>query len=261
MSSAMKAALINSKSNYMPLRAALFHSTPVLERKRRNHWDSRFNHYSKRCRRIHAKQTLLRNMNAYADFLLQSWKDRVEDDEDDPSSSRHTSWFRKDYSARGPRRDRKGNERSRYYYTRDSEFPDEDFDVENVFRSAFGGNRFFYWSFVNEENTQRRRSERYSHYSKSWNWRHESEDEYDSSTESDSSNSGIASDREVVKGTSASGFFFDLIFNQCCDVSYRTCALKWHPDRHQGSSKAVAEEKFKLCSAAYQSLCDKLAIN
>uniref|UniRef100_A0A803QP12 J domain-containing protein n=1 Tax=Cannabis sativa TaxID=3483 RepID=A0A803QP12_CANSA len=42
--------------------------------------------------------------------------------------------------------------------------------------------------------------------------------------------------------------------------AYRACALKWHPDRHLGSSKAVAEEKFKLCSAAYQSLCDKLAV-
>lgn len=43
--------------------------------------------------------------------------------------------------------------------------------------------------------------------------------------------------------------------------AYRACALKWHPDRHQGSSKAVAEEKFKHCSAAYQSLCDKLTLN
>ncbi|RZC20683.1 hypothetical protein D0Y65_007166 [Glycine soja] len=43
--------------------------------------------------------------------------------------------------------------------------------------------------------------------------------------------------------------------------AYRPCALKWHPDRHQGSSKAVAEEKFELCSAAYQSLCDSLALD
>ncbi|MFS7903691.1 putative DnaJ domain, Chaperone J-domain superfamily [Helianthus anomalus] len=41
--------------------------------------------------------------------------------------------------------------------------------------------------------------------------------------------------------------------------AYRACALRWHPDRHKGSSKAIAAEKFKVCSAAYQSLCVKLA--
>nr|GME01746.1 DnaJ/Hsp40 domain-containing protein [Ipomoea batatas] len=43
--------------------------------------------------------------------------------------------------------------------------------------------------------------------------------------------------------------------------AYRSCALKWHPDRHAGPSKVVAEEKFKVCSAAYQLLCDKMALN
>ncbi|KAG5243804.1 DnaJ subfamily member [Salix suchowensis] len=44
--------------------------------------------------------------------------------------------------------------------------------------------------------------------------------------------------------------------------THLACALKWHPDRHRGSSKAIAKEKFKLCSincAAYQSICGKLA--
>ncbi|KAL8041570.1 hypothetical protein ABFS82_10G171500 [Erythranthe guttata] len=42
-------------------------------------------------------------------------------------------------------------------------------------------------------------------------------------------------------------------------TAYRSCALKWHPDHHRGFSKAFAEEKFKICNAAYQSLCDKLS--
>ncbi|XP_028777535.1 uncharacterized protein LOC114734155 isoform X2 [Neltuma alba] len=253
MNSAMKSALVNSKNNYMSLRAALFHSTPVLERKRRNHW--RFNHYSKRCRRIHAKQTLLRNINSYADFLLQSWKDEIDDD--DPSSSQGTSWFRKEYSAGGRGRSRNANKESRYYRRRnsDSDFPEEDFDVETIFRSAFGGNRFFYYSFINEENPQWRRSGRYYDYSRSWNWSEEDE-YYDSSTESDSSESNLASDR-LALGLSAHG----PLKPEDVKNAYRSCALKWHPDRHQGSSKVIAEEKFKVCSAAYQSLCDKLAIN
>ncbi|XP_076885858.1 uncharacterized protein LOC143535514 [Bidens hawaiensis] len=41
-------------------------------------------------------------------------------------------------------------------------------------------------------------------------------------------------------------------------TAYRACALKWHPDHHKGFFKAIAEEKFKVCSDAYRSLCDKL---
>lgn len=39
-------------------------------------------------------------------------------------------------------------------------------------------------------------------------------------------------------------------------AAYRREALKWHPDRHAGSSRAAAEERFKLVSAAYQALSD-----
>ncbi|RLM75292.1 hypothetical protein C2845_PM15G26860 [Panicum miliaceum] len=41
-------------------------------------------------------------------------------------------------------------------------------------------------------------------------------------------------------------------------VLFRASALRWHPDRHPGSSQAVAEEKFKLCVNAYNSLCSVL---
>ncbi|KAG2683301.1 hypothetical protein I3760_10G026000 [Carya illinoinensis] len=133
---------------------------------------------------------------------------------------------------------------------------EDDVDVETIFRSAFGGNRFFYWSFINEENSQWRSSSNYNNFGRSWNWRYRNEETYDSSSESESSETDMASDR-LALGLSASGPL------QLEDVknAYRVCALKWHPDRHQGSSKAVAEEKFKLCSAAYQSLCDKLAVS
>ncbi|KAJ0097468.1 hypothetical protein Patl1_27730 [Pistacia atlantica] len=41
--------------------------------------------------------------------------------------------------------------------------------------------------------------------------------------------------------------------------AFRLSALKWHPDKHQGPSQAMAEEKFKLCANAYKSLCDALS--
>lgn len=42
-------------------------------------------------------------------------------------------------------------------------------------------------------------------------------------------------------------------------TAFRSSALKWHPDKHQGSSQATAEENFKYCVDAYKSLCNALA--
>ncbi|KAK7316980.1 hypothetical protein RJT34_00835 [Clitoria ternatea] len=41
--------------------------------------------------------------------------------------------------------------------------------------------------------------------------------------------------------------------------AFRLSALKWHPDKHQGPSQAIAEEKFKLCVNAYKTLCNALS--
>ncbi|KAK6289631.1 hypothetical protein POUND7_001172 [Theobroma cacao] len=253
MDRAIKAAILNQQSNSLFLRAAFFHSTPVLEHKRRTYWQ-----FGKRPRRLRGKQELLRNVSAYADFLFESWKDEF--GEEDPSSSRGPSWFKKQYS-KGSRKDWPGNRGFQYRGRRPFDFcEDDDDDIETIFRSAFGGNRFFYWSFINEEHHQWRSSSRYSNnYEKSWNWRYRFNEDSDSSTESGSSESSdqdTAADRRAL-GLSASGpLTLEDVKN-----AYRISALKWHPDRHHGSSKAVAEEKFKLCNSAYQSLCDKLAMN
>ncbi|KAG4957473.1 hypothetical protein JHK82_043181 [Glycine max] len=53
-------------------RAALFHSTPPLQRKRHNHWDSRgSNHTSRRFRRVQAKHGVMNSINDYAESLFQ----------------------------------------------------------------------------------------------------------------------------------------------------------------------------------------------
>uniref|UniRef100_A0A5B7BJ20 J domain-containing protein n=1 Tax=Davidia involucrata TaxID=16924 RepID=A0A5B7BJ20_DAVIN len=265
MNKAMKAGQINSQANPINLRAALFHSTPALDRRRRTHWNSgggayrdsskRFNHYSKRFRKLNEKQSLLRNVSSFAEHLFQSWQH--DHDEYDPASSKGSSWFRQEYQANGSRGGWAGNKGSRSQGRRGFQFCEDDVEVETIFRSAFGGNGYFYCSFVNEEFPQWKTSSGFSNnYRTSWNWRHQNEEEYDSSTESDSSESDLASDR-LALGLSASGpLKLEDVKN-----AYRACALKWHPDRHKGSSKAIAEEKFKVCSAAYQSLCDWLALN
>ncbi|XP_009798146.1 uncharacterized protein LOC107817380 isoform X1 [Nicotiana tabacum] len=254
------AALINSQANPFQLKASLFHSSPILERRRRTQWDSgrsaykgssrRSNFYSRRYRKLNSRETLFENVNAFAEQFFQGWQpDR---DEYDPSSSRDSSWFRRDFRAsgnKGGRSRNKGPHQQRGFQF----FEDNDIEIETFFRSAFGGNKYYYWSFMNEE-PQWRNSSSYSNNHR-WNQRYQYSD-YDESTDSENSESDLSSQR-VTLGLNASGpLNLEDVKN-----AYRVCALKWHPDRHQGSSKAVAEEKFKACSAAYQCLCDKLALS
>lgn len=41
--------------------------------------------------------------------------------------------------------------------------------------------------------------------------------------------------------------------------AFRASALKWHPDRHEETTKVTAEAKFKDCGSAYKSLLCALA--
>uniref|UniRef100_A0A1D1Y5S8 DnaJ subfamily A member 1 n=1 Tax=Anthurium amnicola TaxID=1678845 RepID=A0A1D1Y5S8_9ARAE len=41
-------------------------------------------------------------------------------------------------------------------------------------------------------------------------------------------------------------------------TAFRVSALKWHPDKHQGPSQSVAEDKFRRCLDAYKYLCNAL---
>lgn len=209
---------------------------------------------------MRAKQDLLRDVNAFAEHLFGGWDD--DPDEDDPSSHKHTSWFKKQYG-KGSKRNRNGKCGPQSWGKRHFDFCEdgEEFEIDYIFRSAFGGSRGFFWSFTHEEEEPRRRqSSRYSSYfRRSWKSRYREEEEEEdgySSTEFSGPDSNQASHR-LALGLSPSG----PLNREDVKNAYRACALKWHPDRHQGPAKAVAEEKFKLCSAAYQSLCDKLAIN
>lgn len=260
------AALIKSKANPFDLRVALFHSTPVLHRKRRTHWESDRStykrsprksnyYYSRRYRKLDAKEELLCNVGAFAERLFEDWH-YDDDDEHEPSSSRRSSsWFRRNYGGKSHKGWRaKAGDRRTFGFCDD----DDDFEVETIFRSSFGGgNGYFFWSFVDEEQPRRSSSRGYNQkHRSSWSWRHHKEDEYGSSEDSDSEEPDLTSDR-LALGLSGSGpLSLEDVKN-----AYRACAMKWHPDRHDGCSKAVAEEKFKTCSAAYQSLCDKMALN
>lgn len=253
MNGLIKSAVINPQSSCLQLRIAFFHSTPVLERGRRNCWNPRYNNSNnyRRSRRNPFRQNILRDINAYAEYLINNWQSEFDHDEE--PSTKGPSWFRRPQN--GSRRNWTHGQGHQRRGRRGYNFCEEedDDDVENVFRSAFG-DRFFFWSFVHEDYPNWRNSSRYSNgYKTSWKRRQQSEDEYDYTSEDDTPKPDLSSHR-VALGLSASGpLKLEDVKN-----AYRACALKWHPDRHQGTSKAAAEEKFKLCTAAYQSLCCRL---
>ncbi|KAG2244022.1 hypothetical protein Bca4012_035036 [Brassica carinata] len=267
MNAAIRAAIQRPQSLYSHLKTALFHSTPVLERKRRTSWESRSYVHKKRNRRMREKQELLRDVNAFAANMFTSWYD---DDDEPPSSRKQNSWYKKKYAKEQSKGKWNGRHSSQSWGPRNFDFceVDDDFDIDYIFRTAFGGSRGFSFSFTHEEDDEPRwhhrdHSSRSSNNSKrSWRSKHRIyEDEEDGYTSTESSDSeseptNQASHRQAL-GLSPSGPL------NLKDVknAFRICALKWHPDRHQGSTKEAAEAKFKLCSVAYESLCEKLAVN
>ncbi|KAI4378472.1 hypothetical protein MLD38_015949 [Melastoma candidum] len=259
MNSAIKATVSGPQRSigFVPFRCSFFHSTPVLERKRRTHWESRSSQFSRKFRRLRSKHTMLSDIHAYADMLLQGWQDGAYNSDEPPLGTE--AWFRSSWT-RGFTGERNRKQQSYRHRQRGFQFYDnDDSDVETIFKSAFSGDKFFHWSFIRDEDphwwgNSRNHSRRYQRFEYQ---RAFCDDDYDSSPESDAVGSSSSTSDRLALGLKASGpLKIDDVKN-----AYRSCALKWHPDRHQGSSKAVAEEKFKICSAAYQSLCDKLALN
>ncbi|KAK9057685.1 hypothetical protein SSX86_022521 [Deinandra increscens subsp. villosa] len=269
MNRATKLALINLNNSPFNLKTALFHSSPVLHRRRRTHWESagssyrsssrRPNFNGRRQKKFYAKHEMLRNANAFAENLFQGWHDH---DEFEPSSSNKSSWFRNLNG--GPRRfngTRPNNKGAQgRAHKKGFQFYDDAEEVETIFRSAFGANAgFYFWSFINDESP--RSSSGYYNYNNraSGSWRQQFEDDDDEEEDDDESETvegDLRKDRIALGLTGSGPLSLEDVKN-----AYRASALKWHPDRHNGSSKVIAEEKFKVCSAAYQSLCDKLAPN
>ncbi|KAJ6843805.1 uncharacterized protein M6B38_117035 [Iris pallida] len=250
-----------------------FRSTPFMERKRRTHWNSgggsykpkRFNTYAKRMSRLDSKRTILRDVSDFAEYLFQNWNDEDEQD---------SAWFRRPHWSKGAQVDCFRSHEPQWGSCRNKrqggfDFSSSDDDgVETIFQSKFGAQRspfrgersafrgegYYYWSFNNSYNFQWRHSSGQANRRSSWNWRDESD--YEEEESNSSCRSSLAPER-LALGLNASG---PLKLDEV-KSAYRTCALRWHPDRHQGSSKVAAEEKFKHCSAAYKTLCENLAIS
>ncbi|KAL7102166.1 hypothetical protein ACP275_08G102200 [Erythranthe tilingii] len=125
----------------------------------------------------------------------------------------------------------------------------EDYDVnpDRIFHAAFG-NRDFTWTF--------RASETGFDWSENYRWSNGRFSKHGTSTESGVKcfTIGTYADRKIL-GLPAAG----PLEMEDVKAAFRVSALKWHPDKHQDSSKANAEEKFKDCVNAYKSLCNTLS--
>ncbi|KAI3830962.1 hypothetical protein MKX03_010260 [Papaver bracteatum] len=137
-------------------------------------------------------------------------------------------------------------------------FDDFDLNPERIFRAASEGKRFT-WSFWSWEDLHSRNP----NFGFEWrdynpNWRNDRRKTWNASSESEDENEpcgvGSRSDRTIL-GLPLTG----PLKMEDVKSAFRISALKWHPDKHQGPSQAVAEEKFKVCNDAYKSLCNALS--
>uniref|UniRef100_A0A0D9WBG7 J domain-containing protein n=1 Tax=Leersia perrieri TaxID=77586 RepID=A0A0D9WBG7_9ORYZ len=206
--------------------AASFHSTPVSSAKWKDKFDCKHEHgarkLSKNYERYVVRKKRAEGKKALKDYLLYG------------KSSPHVQ------------------DRERFY-----NFFREEYYVhpDNIFEAMFGEKHRFTWSHISWENFSFRDS------SSSFRWTDESQRERvcsDSDDESEddtreTTNIGSHAHRVILGLPPRGPLTLDDV-----KTAFRASALRWHPDKHPGSSQAVAEEKFKLCVNAYSSLCNVL---
>ncbi|ONM56936.1 Chaperone DnaJ-domain superfamily protein [Zea mays] len=104
---------------------------------------------------------------------------------------------------------------------------DED-EPENLFRNVFRDQHTYYWSF-SSDNFQRNSKRARSQKSRNWSFETDEEDEVSAPSE-------VSLARQAL-GLSTSG----PLKLEDVKSAYRACALRWHPDRHNGSSKVLTQ--------------------
>lgn len=240
---------------------ASFHSTPTSFHKWENKWKSDIrggqeptkNHirYATRQKRADAKRAL-------KDLLFKSGCSNFLDEE------RHSSCYAKQegqsYSSNKKGRSKFSSHSAEKIHhhklkrklRRKSFSEDFDDDPEPMFKATFG-NKWYSWSFNSGHESsfqnstsgfERREQSSWKSRTKRW--------ESQSATESDDDSFAVGSrsDRTILGLPPTGPIKIEDVKN-----AFRLSALKWHPDKHQGPSQAMAEEKFKLCANAYRSLC------
>ncbi|XP_065636762.1 uncharacterized protein LOC112039129 [Quercus suber] len=134
---------------------------------------------------------------------------------------------------------------------------DFDNDPEPIFKATFG-NRWYTWSFNSWHESSFRNSTSGFEWREQSSWKNSRTKRWESQSETElddySWSVGSRSDRTILGLPPTGPLKIEDVKN-----AFRLSALKWHPDKHQGPSQAMAEEKFKVCSNAYRSLCTALS--
>ncbi|KAF9601588.1 hypothetical protein IFM89_020504, partial [Coptis chinensis] len=156
---------------------------------------------------------------------------------------------------------------------------DSDEESDNVFRATFG-NRCYTWSFRDWDEPSFQTSSAEFEWRDQSRWNKNRRRVWDSASDIDDDDVddkscivGSYSDRMVLGLPPTGPLKIDFVKS-----TFRSLALKWHPDKHQGPSQvrlyflcvlficqddrwhtiAQAEEKFKQCVNAYKALCNAL---
>ncbi|KAL5752009.1 hypothetical protein ACOSP7_022185 [Xanthoceras sorbifolium] len=259
-----RTAVAAEKSN---LCVASFHSTPMTFEKWKDKWNDDVGRAQQPTKSYVRYQTRLKRADtkkALKDLLFSSGSSKHSFQNDDPiwkldgknewDAESDTKGRSKSSARRFGKHDRKKMKRNKH---RRENFSEDFNDPEKIFEEKFG-KRWYTWSFQSWKASSfessasgfewREHSNKTNHKTKDW--------ETTSDTESDDELCavGSCSDRTILGLPTRGRLTIEDVKN-----AFRSSALKWHPDKHQGPSQAMAEEKFKLCVNAYKSLCDALS--
>ncbi|WVZ87795.1 hypothetical protein U9M48_034378 [Paspalum notatum var. saurae] len=239
-----------------------FHSTPVSFVKWKNKWDCHKNY-----ERYVVRQNRAEGKKALKDYLLYGKPSpHLQDGSTGSFANSHAvprfKTFRKGPQTHWSSKHRVHNHRkSKKDKERFCNFFHEDHHVhpDDIFEAIFGANHpGFTWSNISWEGFH------FGDKSFIFRWsgggsrreRIPSDSEEDCGSEEDTrETTSVGSPaHRVILGLPPRG----PLTLEDVKTAFRESALRWHPDRHPGSSQAVAEEKFKLCVNAYNSLCSVL---
>ncbi|XP_024023041.1 uncharacterized protein LOC21395413 [Morus notabilis] len=261
----LKNSLIPSSS--VVTQFASFHSTPIYFQKWKNNFNagvkgSHQHQASKKQMRFAIRQRRADTKKALNDFLYRSgpskfslpeeesgWKIGWNTGKSDNSNKKHKS---RNSAGHDDRYHQKINKRK----VRRANFGwDFDEHRDTTFEATFG-NRRCTWSFNSRGESFFRSSASEFEWTEHSSWKHSRTWGSSSDSESDDETYtlGSSSDRTIL-GLPPTG----PLHLEDVKKAFRLSALKWHPDKHPGPSQAMAEEKFKLCVDAYNSLCKVLS--
>ncbi|CAL9000836.1 unnamed protein product [Prunus brigantina] len=252
----LKNSLISSTPT--ATRFSWFHSTPTSCEKWKNKWtfdvkssqqpSKNYIRYATRQKRADTKKALknlLFNSGSSKNFFQN-----IQNENDSGSSPQ------KHRSRSSRHAEKSHHKKTKREFKRESFSEDNDNNPEYIFRATFG-KKWYTWSFDSGRDSSFKDSESGFEWTEQSSWKDKSkrwENSSDAESDDESCTIGCYSDRTIL-GLPPTG----PLKTEDVKKAFHLSALKWHPDKHEGPSQAMAAEKFKLCVNAYKSLCNALS--